>query len=223
MRLLIVEDDATLRAQLQQALIDAGFAVDTAADGEEGLYCALEYAIDLAVIDVGLPKRDGVSLVRELRLQGKIFPILVLTARDHWTDKVSGLEAGADDYLTKPFHLAELLARINALLRRSAGLADPVLRHRRIALDTRGKTLHVDSSEVSITAYEYKVLEYLMLHAGQAISKTELSEHIYDESVERDSNVMEVFIGRLRRKLQVHGEEHLIETVRGQGYRFPKV
>jgi two-component system response regulator PhoP len=222
MRLLIVEDDAVLRAQLQQALTESGFAVDVACDGEDGLHCALEYALDLAVIDVGLPKRDGVSLVRELRKQNKTYPVLILTARDHWTDKVKGLEAGADDYLTKPFHLAELKARINALLRRSAGVADPVLRHGRVELDTRGKTLTVEGTEVAITAYEYKVLEYLMLHAGEAISKTQLSEHIYDESVERDSNVMEVFIGRLRRKLQAHGEEHLIETVRGQGYRFPK-
>jgi two-component system response regulator PhoP len=222
MRLLIVEDDAVLRGQLQQALAEAGFAVDVAADGEDGLHCALEYALDLAVIDVGLPKRDGISVVRELRKNNKTYPVLILTARDHWTDKVNGLEAGADDYLTKPFHLAELKARINALLRRSAGVADPVLRHGRVELDTRAKTLTVGGAEVAITAYEYKVLEYLMLHAGEAISKTQLSEHIYDESVERDSNVMEVFIGRLRRKLQAHGEEHLIETVRGQGYRFPK-
>lgn len=222
MRLLIVEDDATLRKQLHEALTEAGFAVDTAADGEDGLHCALEYALDLAVIDVGLPKRDGIALVRELRKHNKTYPVLILTARDHWTDKVNGLEAGADDYLTKPFHLAELKARINALLRRSAGVADPVLRRGRVALDTRAKSLTVDGAEVVITAYEYKVLEYLMLHAGQVVSKTELSEHIYDESVERDSNVMEVFIGRLRRKLQVHGEEHLIETIRGQGYRFPK-
>jgi two-component system response regulator PhoP len=222
MRLLIVEDDAVLRGQLQQALAEAGFAVDVAVDGEDGLHCGLEYALDLAVIDLGLPKRDGVSLVRELRKHNKTYPILILTARDHWTDKVKGLEAGADDYLTKPFHLAELKARINALLRRSAGVADPVLRHGRVELDTRAKTLTVAGAEVAITAYEYKVLEYLMLHAGEAISKTQLSEHIYDESVERDSNVMEVFIGRLRRKLQAHGEEQLIETVRGQGYRFPK-
>jgi len=222
MRLLIVEDDAVLRGQLQQALAEAGFAVDVAVDGEDGLHCGLEYALDLAVIDLGLPKRDGVSLVRELRKHNKTYPILILTARDHWTDKVKGLEAGADDYLTKPFHLAELKARINALLRRSAGVADPVLRHGRVELDTSGKTLTVDGTDVAITAYEYKVLEYLMLHAGEAISKTQLSEHIYDESVERDSNVMEVFIGRLRRKLQAHGEEQLIETVRGQGYRFPK-
>lgn len=222
MRLLIVEDDAVLRTQLQQALTESGFAVDVACDGEDGLHCALEYALDLAVIDVGLPKRDGVSLVRELRKHNKTYPVLILTARDHWTDKVKGLEAGADDYLTKPFHLAELKARINALLRRSAGVADPVLRHGRVELDTRAKTLTVEGAGVAITAYEYKVLEYLMLHAGEAISKTQLSEHIYDESVERDSNVMEVFIGRLRRKLQAHGEEQLIETVRGQGYRFPK-
>jgi len=222
MRLLIVEDDDTLRKQLHEALTEAGFAVDTAADGEDGLHCALEYALDLAVIDVGLPKRDGIALVRELRKHNKTYPVLILTARDHWTDKVNGLEAGADDYLTKPFHLAELKARINALLRRSAGAADPVLRRGRVALDTRAKSLSVDEHDVVITAYEYKVLEYLMLHAGQVVSKTELSEHIYDESVERDSNVMEVFIGRLRRKLQPHGEENLIETVRGQGYRFPK-
>ena len=222
MRLLIVEDDDTLRKQLHEALTEAGFAVDTAADGEDGLHCALEYALDLAVIDVGLPKRDGIALVRELRKHNKTYPVLILTARDHWTDKVNGLEAGADDYLTKPFHLAELKARINALLRRSAGVADAVLRRGRVALDTRAKSLTVDEHDVVITAYEYKVLEYLMLHAGQVVSKTELSAHIYDESVERDSNVMEVFIGRLRRKLQPHGEENLIETVRGQGYRFPK-
>ena len=222
MRLLIVEDDNTLRQQLHEALTEAGFAVDVASDGEDGLHCALEYALDLAVIDVGLPKRDGIALVKELRKHNKTYPVLILTARDHWTDKVNGLEAGADDYLTKPFHLAELKARINALLRRSAGVADPVIRRGRVALDTRAKSLTVDEAEVVITAYEYKVLEYLMLHAGQVVSKTELSEHIYDESVERDSNVMEVFIGRLRRKLQAHGEENLIETVRGQGYRFPK-
>ena len=220
MRLLVVEDEAPLRAQLVERLRAEGFAVEEAADGREGLYIGEEYPLDLGIIDLGLPELSGIELIHRLRAAGKAFPILILTARGAWQDKVEGLEAGADDYLVKPFHMEELLARINALLRRAAGFAQPVLSFGPLTLDTRAQTVRRDGRAVELTAFEYKVLEYLALHPGQVISKTELTEHLYDQDYDRDSNVLEVFIGRLRRKLDPRGELHPIETLRGRGYRF---
>lgn len=220
MRVLVVEDEFELRDQLQQRLVKAGYSVEVAADGQEGVYYGLEYPFDLAIIDLGLPKLSGIELIRQLR-QGSIdFPILILTARDNWQDKVEGLEVGGDDYLVKPFHMQELLARLNALLRRSAGLSSPVIGWGPIELNTAQQTATLKGNEVSLTAYEYKVLEYLMLHAGKVVSKSELTEHIYDQDFDRDSNVLEVFIRRLRGKLDPAGELQPIETLRGRGYRF---
>lgn len=220
MKILVVEDEAELRHQLQTQLGDRGYSIDVAADGEEGLYYGQEYPLDLAVIDLGLPKLSGVDLIRRLRAEGKAFPILILTARGDWQDKVEGLEAGADDYLVKPFHLEELLARLSALIRRSAGLSSPVIESGPIQLNIARQSLSLAGKAVELTAYEYKVLEYLMLHRGEVISKTELTEHIYDQDFDRDSNVLEVFVGRLRRKLDPEGCIKPIETLRGRGYRF---
>jgi two-component system response regulator PhoP len=220
MRVLVVEDEASLRSQLQKRLVDEGYSVDVAADGEEGLYFGQEYPFDLAIIDLGLPKLSGIELIRRLRQQQISFPILILTARDNWQDKVEGLEVGGDDYLVKPFNMEELRARLNALLRRSAGYASPQITWGPITLNTARQQASLDNKDVVLTAYEYKVLEYLMLHAGKVISKTELTEHIYDQDFDRDSNVLEVFIRRLRRKFDPEGELKPIETLRGRGYRF---
>lgn len=220
MRLLIVEDEQAIRLQLQEFLVDQGFAVDTAADGREGLYFAKEYDYDLAIIDIGLPHLDGINLIKQARAAGKVFPILILTARSNWQDKVEGLESGADDYLVKPFHNQELRARLNALIRRASGHASPVLEFGAIALDMAAKSLSVNGVEVELTSYEYNTLEYLALHAGQVISKTQLTEHLYQQDFERDSNVIEVFIGRLRKKIDLEGDLEAITTLRGRGYRF---
>lgn len=220
MRVLVVEDDIELNALLKQMVEDQGYACDTASDGEDGLFCAMEYPVDVAIIDLGLPKIDGVELIQRLRQAQKTFPILILTARDRWQDKVNGLEAGADDYLTKPFHNEELIARLNALLRRSVGQASTLLTIGVIELDTAAKTLTVAGQLISLTSYEYRVLECLMYNAGKVLSKTYLTEHVYDEEIENDSNVMEVFVGRLRKKIKPHYEGELIATIRGQGYRF---
>ena len=220
MRVLVVEDEQALREQLKSQLCERGYSVDTAQDGQEGFFYGREYPFDLAVIDLGLPKLSGIELIRQLRSEGITYPILILTARGNWQDKVEGLEAGADDYLVKPFHLEELLARLNALLRRSAGLASPSLEIGGIRLDTATQNVTLDGEEIDLTAYEYKVLEYLMLHKGKVISKTELTEHIYDQDFDRDSNVLEVFIRRLRKKLDPDGTRQPIETLRGRGYRF---
>lgn len=220
MRVLVVEDQPAIRSQLKASLTAEGFAVDLAADGEEGLYQGREFPIDLAVIDIGLPKIDGIQLIKMLREEGKAFPILILTARNNWQEKVGGLEAGADDYVVKPFQTEELMARINALLRRSRGFASPVLNFGDLQINTHSKTVSVAGDEVTLTAYEYKVLQYLALNPDKAISKTELVEHIYEEDAERDSNVVEVFIRRLRVKIDPNDELKPIETVRGQGYRF---
>ena len=217
MRALIVEDEPALRDQLSQYLKAEGFAVDVAADGEEGLYYGQEYDYDAAVIDLGLPKIDGIDLITRLRAEQRAFPILVLTARSQWQDKVLGLEAGADDYLTKPFQMEELVARLNALIRRSAGYASPLLREGILQLDTARKEVRISGQPVDLTAYEYKVLEYLMLNPNRVVSKTELTEHLYDQDFDRDSNVIEVFVGRLRKKIVPFDR---IRTVRGQGYRF---
>ena len=217
MRTLIVEDEDTLREQLAEHLKAEGFAVDAAADGEEGLYYGREYDYDAAVIDLGLPKLDGIELIKRLRDEQQGFPILVLTARGHWQDKVQGLEAGADDYLAKPFQMEELMARLNALIRRSAGYASPVLSQGELQLDTAKKEVRVGGGSVELTAYEYKVLEYLMLNPDRVVSKSELTDHLYEQDFDRDSNVIEVFVGRLRKKIS---PVDLIRTVRGQGYRF---
>ena len=217
MRILVVEDEQILQGQLVEKLKRAGYVVDAAGDGEEGLYYGREYDYDAAVIDLGLPKLDGIELITTLRNEKRSFPVLVLTARGHWQDKVHGLEAGADDYLTKPFQMEELLARLNALMRRAAGHASPVIREGELQLDTAKKEVRVEDALVELTAYEYKVLEYLMMNASRVVSKTELTEHLYDQDFDRDSNVIEVFVGRLRKKLEPINP---IRTVRGQGYRF---
>lgn len=221
MRLLIVEDDISLRQQLAHALQKEGYAVDQCSDGREGLFMASEYPIDLAVIDLGLPLLSGLELIKTLRRKHqKSYPVLILTARGRWQDKVEGLEAGADDYLVKPFHVEELLARVNALLRRASGWAQPVLQCGPVKLDTTAQTVHVGDRPLDLTAYEYKVLHYLMLHTGQVVSKAELTDHLYEQDFDRDSNVIEVFVGRLRRKLDPDNTLNPIETLRGRGYRF---
>jgi two-component system response regulator PhoP len=219
-RLLLVEDEAALREALAAQLRGAGFVVDAAADGEEGLHYGLDYPVDLAIVDLGLPRLPGMQVIERLRAAGKAYPILVLTARDRWQDKVAGLQAGADDYVTKPFHTEEVVARVQALLRRAAGSPDPVLRGGPVALDTRTQRVHVGAREVDLTSYEFRVLQHLMLNAGKVVTKSELNDGLYDEDFERDSNVIEVFIGRLRRKLDPDGTLRPIETLRGRGYRF---
>ncbi|SJM94188.1 DNA-binding response regulator in two-component regulatory system with PhoQ [Crenothrix polyspora] len=221
MRILIVEDEVTLAKQIDKYLSDKGFAVDVANTGSEGYFMGKEYPIDAAVIDIGLPDFSGIELIKRLRKDSVVVPILILTARSRWQEKVEGLEAGADDYLVKPFHYEELLARLNALLRRSMGLSHPVLTHDNIALDTVTQEVLVSGEKLELTAFEYKVLEYLMFHKGQLISKSVLTAHIYDEEFDRDSNVIEVFIGRLRKKLDPDGSRKPIETLRGRGYRIP--
>jgi two-component system response regulator PhoP len=220
MRILLVEDEAPLRETLAARLKRDGFAVDAASDGEEGLYLGREVPFDLAIIDLGLPKMSGMDLVKALREEGQRYPILILTARSSWQDKVEGLKHGADDYMIKPFHVEELLARINALVRRASGWSRPILACGPMRLDTTAQTVTVNGKPVDLTSYEYKVLEYLMMHAGELVSKADLTEHIYQQDFDRDSNVLEVFIGRLRRKLDPDGEIKPIETVRGRGYRF---
>lgn len=220
MRLLVIEDDDTLRESLVSQLGAAGYGVEYAADGKEGLYYALEYPIDLAVVDLGLPGIPGMDLIRRVRDAGKTYPILILTARDRWQDKVDGLSAGADDYVVKPFHFEEITARINALLRRSGGWASSVLVAGPVSLDTTRQELKVEGRSVELTSFEYKVIEHLMLRAGEVISKTELTDRLYDQDFERDSNVIEVFIGRLRKKLDPDNTLKPIETLRGRGYRF---
>ena len=220
MRLLVIEDEDLLRARLVKALEDIDYIVDSASDGKTGLFHATEYDYDAAIIDLGLPELDGLSVIRQLRDQGKVFPILILTARDNWADKVEGLDAGADDYVVKPFQIEEIRARLKALLRRAAGFAKPKLEFDGLSLDMSARRLLVAGVEVELTAYEYKVLEYLMLHPGKVVSKTELTEHLYDQDHDRDSNVLEVFIRRLRQKLDPDETLKPIDTIRGQGYRF---
>lgn len=220
MRLLVVEDEASIREQLREFLSGQGFVVDVAEDGREGLYYGEEFNYDLAIVDIGLPLINGIELIKQIRTKGKNFPILILTARGNWQDKVEGLEAGADDYLVKPFHNEELRARANALIRRASGHASPLLEFGPVVIDTSAKAVSLNGSAVELTSYEYHTLEYLALHAGEAISKTVLTEHLYQQDFERDSNVIEVFIGRLRKKLDPDGKLQLITTLRGRGYRF---
>jgi len=219
MRVLIVEDEVPLRVQLAACLRQQGYAVDEAEDGKVGLYTGQEYSIDVAVVDLGLPHLSGMQLIQHWRAAGRRFPILILTARGRWQDKVAGLEAGADDYLVKPFELEELLARLRALLRRAEGWARPVLHCEPVRLDLSAQRVTVNGDAVELTSYEYRLLEYLMLHAGQVVSKTELTDHLYEEDFDRDSNVLEVLVGRIRRKLDPTQTLNPIETLRGRGYR----
>ncbi len=220
MRILLVEDEERLRSHLEEQLGTRGCAVDAAADGEAGVYLGQENPYDVAIIDLGLPKLPGIDLIRALRDASRTFPILILTAHGRWQEKVLGLEAGADDYLVKPFHFEELMARINALVRRAAGWSQPIIEIGDIRLDTTRQTVTIHDQAIELTAFEYKALEYLILHTGKVISKTELTEHLYDQDFDRDSNVIEVFIARLRRKIDPDGTRHPIETLRGRGYRF---
>ena len=216
----MVEDEKLLAEQIKGQLLLQQFSVDLATDGADGWFKLSEYPYDLAIIDLGLPKLDGLSVIRKARKQEIKTPIIILTARGSWQEKVEGLDAGADDYLTKPFHTEELLARCNALIRRAAGQPEPTLSAGPIALNSRTQQVWLNEDEISLTAYEYKVLEYFMLNPTKVISKTELTEHIYDQDFDLDSNVIEVFVLRLRKKLDPDGDIKPIETLRGRGYRF---
>ncbi len=216
MRILLVEDEATLRAQLGLALRQAGYAVDEADNGQDAHFLGDTEAFDAVVLDLGLPRLDGLSVLRRWREDGRSLPVLILTARDNWSEKVAGIDAGADDYLTKPFHMEELLARLRALIRRAHGQASALLRCGELALDTRSGRVTLAGLPVALTSHEYKVLAYLMHRPGRIVSRGELTEHIYAQDFERDSNTIEVFVGRLRKKLPA-GQ---IETVRGLGYRL---
>jgi two-component system response regulator PhoP len=222
MRLLIVEDDVALRQSLAAKLREAGFTVDEAGTASEAEYFAAEFAVQLAIVDLGLPDRSGVELVQRLRAARYSFPVVILTAREHWQDKVNGLNAGADDYVVKPFNIDELKARINALLRRAAGHAQPVLRAGPVAMNTQAREVRVNDVPVTLTAFEYRLLEILVMRAGQVVSKAQLTDQLYDQDFERDSNVVEVLLTRLRNKLDPGRELGLIETIRGQGYRMPR-
>jgi two-component system OmpR family response regulator len=214
MRILVVEDEPGLRRQVSRALSEAGFSVDEAPDGEEGEFLGDTEPYDAVVLDLGLPKVDGITVLKHWRAAGRDMPVLILTARDGWNEKVAGFDAGADDYLTKPFHVEELLARVRALIRRSAGHASPILECGPVSLDTRAGKVTIDGASVTLTAHELKVLSYFMHHQDRVVSQTELIEHIYDQDFDRDSNTIEVFIARLRKKLA----PDLIKTHRGRGY-----
>ncbi len=214
MRLLIVEDEKDLNRQLFTALSEAGYVVDRAHDGETGHFLGETEPYDAVVLDIGLPKMDGITVLEKWRRAGKTFPVLILTARDRWSDKVQGFDAGADDYVPKPFHMEELLARVRALLRRSTGHATNELVCGPLTLDTKSSKVVVDGNSVKLTSHEYRLLSYLMHHQGRVVSRTELVEHMYDQDFDRDSNTIEVFVGRLRKKLGID----VIQTIRGLGY-----
>jgi two-component system response regulator PhoP len=220
MRLLVVEDEHALRTMLAEQFAQNGFIVDAASDGIEGLYYATEYPVDLAIVDLGLPELPGMELIRRMRAAGKTCTVLILTARGQWQEKVEGLQAGADDYVVKPFHFEEVLARVRALLRRSGGWADSVLRSGPVSLDTRSQQVSVDGNDVELTSFEYRMLECLMLSAGKVMSKAELTDRLYNQDFERDSNTIEVFIRRLRKKLDPASTLQPIDTLRGRGYRW---
>jgi len=213
---LLVEDEPTLNRQLDMALQQAGYSVDVSVNGQDAWALGDTEPFDAVVLDLGLPQMDGLTVLRRWRSSGRHMPVLILTARDNWHDKVTGIDAGADDYLTKPFHTAELLARLRGLIRRSSGLSSPVLSCGPVQLDTRSGLVTLDGQSINLTSHEFKVLAYLMHHPGAVVSRTELTEHIYAQDSDRDSNTIEVFVGRLRKKL---GASH-IETVRGLGYRL---
>ncbi len=220
MRAIVIEDDEHINQQIVERLKQEGFAVDSADNGIDGLYLLQEYPADVAIIDLGLPQMSGLEIIRKIRAEGSQLPILILTARGRWQDKVEGLDAGADDYLVKPFHQEEMMARIRVLIRRAAGWSDARIQCGPVQLDPTTQRVTLDEQEVELTAYEYKVLEYLMMHAGEVVSKSVLTEHLYDDEDDRDSNVIEVFIRRLRLKLDPDGSLQPIETLRGRGYRF---
>lgn len=216
MRILIVEDDKDLNRQLSDALLTAGYVVDCAFDGEEGHHLGDTEPYDAVILDIGLPQMDGISVVERWRRAGRTMPVLMLTARDRWSDKVAGIDAGADDYVAKPFHIEEVLARLRALIRRAAGHASSELVCGPLHLDTKTSKVSIDGVQLKLTSHEYRLLSYLMHHQDQVISRTELVEHLYDQDFDRDSNTIEVFVGRLRKKMGAD----LIETVRGMGYRL---
>lgn len=216
MRILVVEDDASLNRQLKEALTEAGYAVDVAFDGEEGHFLGDTEPYDAIILDIGLPQMDGLSVLEKWRRAGKTMPVLLLTARDRWSDKVQGIDAGADDYVAKPFHMEEVLARLRALVRRAAGLASNEIVSGSVRLDSRSGKVTVGGQSVKLTSHELRLLSYLMHHKGKVISRTELTEHLYDQDFDRDSNTIEVFVGRLRKKLP----EDCIQTVRGLGYQI---
>lgn len=216
MRVLVVEDDKDLNRQISDALSDAGYAVDKAFDGEEGHFLGDTEPYDAVVLDIGLPQMDGISVLERWRRDGRAMPVLILTARDRWSDKVSGIDAGADDYVTKPFHIEEILARLRALIRRAAGHASPEIYCGPLRLDTKSSKADLNGVPLKLTSHEYRLLAYLIHHKDRVVSRTELVEHLYDQDFDRDSNTIEVFVGRLRKKLGID----LIETVRGMGYRL---
>ncbi len=216
MRILVVEDDANLNRQLKEALTEGGYVVDVAFDGEEGHFLGDTEPYDVVVLDIGLPQMDGLSVLEEWRRAGKKMPVLLLTARDRWSDKVQGIDAGADDYVAKPFHMEEVLARVRALVRRAAGQASNEIVAGSVRLDVKAGKVTVDGHSIKLTSHELRLLSYLMHHKGKVISRTELTEHLYDQDFDRDSNTIEVFVGRLRKKLP----DDCIQTVRGLGYQI---
>ncbi len=216
MRILVVEDDPDLNRQIVDALVDAGYVVDSAPDGEEGHFLGDTEPYDAVILDLGLPKIDGLSVLENWRRDGRDMPVLILTARDRWSDKVAGIDAGADDYVAKPFHMEEILARVRALVRRASGLASNEIVCGPLRLDVRAGRVTLDGTPVKLTSHEYRLIAYMMHHQDRVITRTELVEHLYDQDFDRDSNTIEVFVGRVRKKLGVD----LIETVRGLGYRL---
>ncbi len=220
MRILVIEDEPHLQNQIRQQLEAAGYMVDTSGDGDEGLFLATEYRFDAAIIDIGLPGKSGLEIISALRERGSLLPVLVLTARSSWQDKVQGLEAGADGYLTKPFQMEELQARVRALLRRATGIPQTLLKCGPISLDVTAQSVSINDTNIELTTFEYRLLEELIRHRGEVLSKESLADSLYPHDEDRDSNVLEVMIGRLRRKLDPEGTLKPIETMRGRGYRF---
>ncbi len=220
MRILVIEDEFRLQNQSRRQLEAAGYMVDTSSNGDEGLFFATEYRLDAAIIDIGLPGKSGLEIIKALRERGSLLPILILTARSSWQDKVQGLEMGADDYLTKPFQMEELQARVKALLRRAAGIPQTLLKCGPVAVDVTAQSVSVDGVNIELTSFEYRLLEELVRHRGEVLSKESLADALYPHDEDRDSNVLEVMIGRLRRKLDPDGVLKPIETMRGRGYRF---
>lgn len=220
MRILVIEDEFRLQNQIRRQLEAAGYMVDTSSNGDEGLFFATEYRLDAAIIDIGLPGKSGLEIIKVLRERGSLLPILILTARSSWQDKVQGLEMGADDYLTKPFQMEELQARVKALLRRAAGIPQTLLKCGPVAVDVTAQSVSVDGVNIELTSFEYRLLEELVRHRGEVLSKESLADALYPHDEDRDSNVLEVMIGRLRRKLDPDGVLKPIETMRGRGYRF---